>query len=263
MDAGSIVFNIAVSRDGKWIISGTWQLVQVWNAENNEKLTEIKAHSDWVNAVDVSPDSTKIASGSDDWAVCVWSLSTGTRLLGPWEHDDEVYTVKFSPDGRFIATTTQKFLRTYDSQDGNLVTNVPIEVSFSLNHSLAWSSNSERLFVVSSGDITCIDTSTGATLSQWSIHGDECNRIALASDGAFIAASSGSSVTLWDTTTHKQVGSVIEHAADVNCMAISANHDIVISDDKKITFRSLCNILPLSYCDTMSTFESRIRFAAQ
>ena len=33
MDAGSDVYNIAVSRDGKWIISGTSQwLVQVWNA---------------------------------------------------------------------------------------------------------------------------------------------------------------------------------------------------------------------------------------
>ena len=136
MDAGSWVCDIAVSRDGKWIVSGTTGgMVQAWNVENGEKATEVNAHSDWVRAVDVSPDSTRIASGSGDRTACVWSLSTGQRLLGPWEHDDIVFAVKFSPDGRFIATTKRGFSRIYDSRDGNLVVNVPIEVSSSVSES--------------------------------------------------------------------------------------------------------------------------------
>ena len=268
MDAGSAVYNIAVSRDGKWIVSGTGGgQVQVWNAENGKKVTEIRGHSYWVSAVDVSPDSTKIASGSGDKTACVWSLSTGQRLLGPWEPDhwvhDDVFVVKFSHNGRFIATATWKSISIYDSQRGNLVVNVPIGVALSCNHSLAWSGDSKRLFAVSYGKIICLDASTGATLSQWSIHGYKRNRIALASDDTFIAASSGSSVSFWDATTHKQIGSAIEHSDRVECMAVSANHDIVISDGKKITFRSLCNILPSSYCDSVSTFGSRTRFGAQ
>ena len=259
MDAGSAVYDIAVSRNGKWIVSGTGGgQVQVWNAGSGEKVTEIRGHSYWVDAVDVSPDSTKIASGSYDTTACVWSLPAGQRLLGPWKHsDDVVFVVKFSPSGRFIATATWKSILLYHSQSGNLVVNVPIGVSPSLNHSLAWSSNSKHLFAVSSGKVICLDASTGATLSQWSIHGDKHNRIVLASDDAFIATFSHSSVSFWDATTHKRIGSAIEHSDRVECMAISANHDIVISDGKKITFRSLCNILPSSYCDSVSTFESR------
>ena len=264
MVAGSWVRNIAVSRDGRWIVNGTrrWE-VQVWSAESGKKLSETRGHSDWVRAVDVSPDSTKIASGSSDETACVWSLSTGERLLGPWKHDGWVLAVKFSPDGRFIATATQNFFRIYNSRDGNLVVNVPIKITYSRNHSFAWSCNCEHLFAVSSGKIICLDASTGATLSQWSIHGDKYNHIALTSDGAFIAATSNSSVTFWDATTHKQVGSVIEHTGKVGSMAISTNNDIVIGGGNKITLGSLCNILPSSYCDTVSIFESRTRFTAQ
>ena len=260
MDVGSDVFNIAVSRDGKWIVSGTWQLVQVWSAESGEKVSGFRGHSHWVNAVDVSPDSTKIVSGSYDRTACVWSLSTGKRLLGPWEHDHLVFAVKFSPDGRFIATATQKSFWIYDGRDGNLIVNVSIEVSFSLNYSFAWSRNGKHLFAISSGKIICLDASTGAMLSQWSIHDDECNRIALASDDAFIAASSDSSVSFWDTTTHEQIGSVIEHTAYVNCMAISADYDIVIGGGNEIM---LCSLYNMSYCDTVSTFTSRTPLVVQ
>ena len=249
--AGKWVCNTAVSRNGKWIVSGTGRgQVQVWNVDDSQKVTEFKGHHGYVRAVDVSPDSTKIASGSDDKTACVWSLSTGQRLLGPWKHDDLVYTAKFSLDGRFIATATQTVFRIYDGRDGSLVVNVPIRVAFSHNHSLAWSSNSKQLFVVSFGKIICLDASTGATLSQWSIHGDEYNRIALASDGAFIAASSRSSVSFWDATTHEQIGSVIQHTGIVSCMAISANYDIAIGGGGRITLGGLCNIFPSLYRDT-------------
>jgi len=88
MYAGNWVFNIAVSRDGKWIVSGTKSgVVTVWNAESHSKVTEFQAHSNGVNAVDVSPDATKIVTGSGDYTACVWSLLTGERLLSPWKHD--------------------------------------------------------------------------------------------------------------------------------------------------------------------------------
>ena len=71
MDAGSTVYDIAVSRDGKWIVSGILASVQVWNAEDGNKVNEIKGHCNFVFAVDMSPDSTKVASGSCDMTACV------------------------------------------------------------------------------------------------------------------------------------------------------------------------------------------------
>ena len=148
MDAGFWVRSIAVSRDGKWIVCGTLRSVQVWNAESGKKVSEIGGHNNWVDAVDVSPDSTKIASESGDRTACVWSLSTGQRLLGPWVHNSNVLAVKFSPDGRFIATASRDSIWIYDSQSGNLV-DVPIEFS----RCFASSSSVARLAVDLSEDM--------------------------------------------------------------------------------------------------------------
>ena len=260
MGAGAWVSNIAVSRNGKWIVSGmTLGLVQVWNAENGKKLTEFE-HGNSVRVVDVSPDSTKIATGLNDKTICVWSLPTGRRLLGPWGHQADVVAVKFSPDGHFVATVTwarsswSSSLRVYGSGDRFLV-NIPIKVTNSSNQSLVWRCNNQQLFALSHGNIYCINASTGATLSRWSIRSNEVIRLSLSSNGTFIAVSDRSSVSFWDITTHKQVGSVIQYSGGIKCMAISANYDIAIGSGSKITLRSLCDILPASY---VSTFASTL-----
>ena len=60
-----------------------------------KKVNKFKAHSNWVPAVDVLPDSTKITTRSDDWTACIWSLLTGRQLLNPWNHDHRVFAVNF------------------------------------------------------------------------------------------------------------------------------------------------------------------------
>ena len=240
MDAGSGVYDIAVSRDGKWIISGTWVgSVIVWNAKSHEKVTEIKGHTDCVDAVDVSPDGTKISSGSKDNTACVWSLSTGQRLLGPLQHDYWVVAVKFSPDGGLIATATRyrDSVRVYDSQNGHLLVDVPIKVNSSFNRSLAWAIDGKQFFALSlHGNIHRLDPSPGTMLSKWPIHSSkDAICIALESNGTFIAASAGSSVSFWDTTTRKQIGSVINHKHNIFSVAISDTNDLVVCGQQSIT----------------------------
>ena len=46
MDAGSPVLNLAVSQDGKWVVSGTESgQVTVWNAESHSKVAEWEART--------------------------------------------------------------------------------------------------------------------------------------------------------------------------------------------------------------------------
>ena len=139
--------------DGKW-------LGLVWNAESSEKVTEFKSPLNTsVREVDVSPDSTQIASGSSDGIVFVWSLLTWEQLFGPWRPStgEDVLAVKFSPDGRPIATTTKRErawggpcvnLRVNDSQDGHILAEVTIKTSNFSEQPLAWSNNSKQLFAL-------------------------------------------------------------------------------------------------------------------
>ena len=261
IDAGSEVSNITVSGDGKWVVSGVDSgELTVWDAVSQKKVTGWQAHNGWVGAVDISPDETRIATGSGDSTACVWSLSTGQRLLGPWTHHDAVVTVKFSPDARLVATATRcSSVRVYDTgcQAGRLpIVDIPIWVADTFNQSLVWVSNSQNLFALSlDGKINCLDVSTGTTLSSWTIHGNEPSPprcIALASNDTIIATSAGSSVSLWDTTTHKQIGSIINHTEHVLSMAISASYDLVIGGGKAITVLNIRDVLPSSYYEDVS-----------
>ena len=254
MDTRSPILCIALSRDGQWAVSGTESgQVMVWNAKRHSKVIEWKAHNNWVRAVDVSLDGTRITTGSKDKTVCVWSLSTGERLLGPFKHVESVVVVKFSPDGRLIATGTwNSEIRVYDNQTGGLLVSFPVQVCWTLNQSLAWGSDGKQLFA-SSGDanVHCLDVSTTGTtrtLSQWAIHSIKDPRcIALARNGTFIAVSTNSLVSFWDTTSHEQIGSLIAHPYFVWSMAISTNYHLVIGGNKTITIRGLCDILPCRY----------------
>ena len=272
MDAGSIIGSLAVSRDGKWVVNGTGVCrVTVWDAavESHSKVKEFKGHSSYVYAVDVSPDATRMATGSEDGSAYVWSLPAGERLLGPLtlgglaQRGDSVVAVKFSPDGRLIAIATwsRHSVRIYDGQDGRRLVDVPVQASSSFNQSLAWACDSKQLFVLTfDGNINCLDVSTGSALSKWSIHSSHNAKcIALASNGTFIAASAGSSVSFWDTTTRKRIGSVIQHTANIVSMAISANYDMVIGGDKKITLRNLYDVVPSSYYEDVSALTSKTR----
>ena len=254
MDAGSEVWSIAVSRDGKWIVSGEgYGGVTVWDAESHKEAIEFRGHNGMVLVVDISPDGTRFATGSYDKTVRVWSLSTGKQLLGPLEHDWYVVAVKFSPDGGHIATATwyRDSVRIYDGHDGCLLVDAPVQVGSPHNQSLAWAGLGKELFALSEGgSIHCIDVASGTTLSTRAIHSNNNPRcIALASNGAFIAASANSSVSFWDIATHKQIGPLIYHRYQLWYMAISANHDITISGGKKMILLKLPDILPLSYFD--------------
>ncbi|KAI9571641.1 hypothetical protein HD554DRAFT_2168897 [Boletus coccyginus] len=154
-------------------------------------------------------------------------------LLGPLQHDYELATAKFSPNGWLVATVTWGHdIQVYNSQSGGLLVSFLVNVGSDVNQSLAWASDSNKLFALSkNGYIHHVDVSAKTTLSKWPIHSTSAN----------------SSVSFWDTTTRDQIGSVIEYTHPVFFMAMSSNHDLVTSGDKKITLRALCNVLPSDY----------------
>ena len=270
MDTGDIVCSIAVSPDGKWIVSGTAEgQVIIWNAVSHEKAPEFPGHELSVKAVEVSPDATTLATTSHDECACLWSLDSippqFLRIIGfsdicqPYHRS--LAAIKFSPDGRLFAAATwvHDYVRIYDFQDRPPLVTFPIDVSSHNNQSLAWASNSKQLFALShEGDIHRLDVFAGTTLSKWPIHSNKkpgC--ISLAGNDTFVATSANSSVSFWDTATHRQIGPIIHHAAHIECMAISTNYSLVVGGDDKITLWNLPDILPFSYFDNLvSTFEN-------
>ena len=245
---------ISVSRDGKWVVCGTTEGASVWDAELQRKIVEVE-DTDYVNAVDISPEPTRFATGTGSVSkkASIWSITTGGRLVGPLQHDEVVRGIKFSPDGRHIATASTYTIYIFDSYNGDQLITIKSPVP---NHystiPIVWPSDG-RLFAISrDGKIKSFDMSTGSQLAEWQVHSHNSSNpisIALSANNSFIACSSDRSVSFWDTSTHTQLGSVLEHDDEIRGIAFSPNggHLAIGGDNNEtITIWNLSDILPES-----------------
>ena len=264
------VYDAAVSPDGKWLVAGLrWPkskdrnvYVRAWDTQTNEKVLDIKGHTNTVFAVDVSPDSTRLATGSCDKTACIWSLTTGERLVGPLQHDGRgVVAVRFSPNGDRIATATAaedskdektaKSIRIYDSDNGQqlVLFDIPFMVALNIT-SLAWTSDGRQLFAASYSQVKQFDASSGSLFKEWPVPGGRWHgSVVLSHNQKFAVVVASKSLSFWDTSTHQQIGTVIKHTSIVERVALSPNDDQIATGEEngKVTLRNLRDILPVSY----------------
>ena len=269
------VVSIVLSNDGRWIILGERPypnshnrdtLATVWDANTYQKATEIKYNEqDWngqlmERVVDTSPDSTRFAmSSKTGLSLCVWSIITGERLLGPLLFGEALYAkhVKFSPHGDRLAIAVASTVSDspgrfylYDSQTGHLLIDIP-EVDVS---SFTWCNNSQRIFAAIGDKFQCLDVSasspgfTNFGLVMCSTY------IALARNSSFLVSlDNDGSITFWNTSTLTRIGPALKHCGDekLSSIILSANNGylagIISGRKRSITIWSLRDLLP-SFC---------------
>ncbi|MEH2043322.1 WD40 repeat domain-containing protein [Nostoc sp.] len=105
MGHSHIVCSLAISADGKILVSGSWdQTIKVWQLETGELLHTLKGHRDRVYAIALSPDGQIIASGSADKTIKLWHLQTG-ELLGTFTgHGNIVTALAFTASGEMLVS---------------------------------------------------------------------------------------------------------------------------------------------------------------
>ena len=266
---GAEIKAAAVSPNGKWLVAGLRRLnlkdgktdVRVWDARTHAKVLDIKGHTNTVFAVDVSPDSTKLATGSYDKTAYIWNIATGEQLVGPLKHENYVVAVRFSPNGDRVATATAaensadektaKSIRIYDSNNGQqlVLFDIPF-MAAAMMTSLAWTSDGRQLFAASYSRVKQFNTSSGSLLKGWPVPGGGwLGSVVLSRNQKFAVIVASKSLSLWDTSTYKQIGAVIEHTSDVWWIALSPNDDQIATGEEngRVTLRNLRDILPVSY----------------
>ena len=268
---GAIIFAVALSPDRRWLVGALLRggsgkekekmNAVVWDAQTHEKILEIDTPA---LSLDISPDSTTLATGLIGGSLCIWSITTGERLVGPLLHDEShsgpefaVVAVRFSPTGDRIATGSgtkdapqTHSIRIFNSKNGQQLVYIPCQSFMDISIPLAWLADGRQLFAATSNQVKRFDTFSGSLLSSWSVPGNgPRNSIVLSHNQRFAAIVAHESLSFWDTATEKQIGTVIDHASEIGPIALSPDDDRIVTGERNgtVTLRNLNEILPRSY----------------
>jgi len=123
----SIVEALAFSADGRFLASGSYQEVILWDAQTGLLRKRLSGFADRVMALAFSPNSKFLATGggaaTEDGEIKVFDVATGNLVCDIKNgHSDTVFGVCFSPDNAKLATCgADKFVKVFEVPSGKFV----------------------------------------------------------------------------------------------------------------------------------------------
>ena len=106
----SLINSIAISPDGKYIVSGSWDAtIKIWDIKTGECLNTLEGHKDSVNSIVISPDGKYIVSASSDNTIKIWDFKTFEYIYTI----DKSYQISIDKHGYFTGSdeAIDKYLR--------------------------------------------------------------------------------------------------------------------------------------------------------
>lgn len=161
---GEGVWCVACSRDGQVVASGdSAGMISLWDAASGQRMRRFNAHIGGVRAIDFSPIKDCFASVGRDNRLRIWDCESAEEVRS---HEEFIPNcVKYSPDGRCIATGTGMKARVRDAASGEILRSIRKKIY--VVNSLGYSHDGRRI-AIGHYDVDILDLAAGRETSVYS-----------------------------------------------------------------------------------------------
>jgi WD40 repeat protein len=174
-----------IATGGRRSLANRQAYAVIWSGRDELQKQALVGHEAYVTALAFSPDGTRLASGSRDRSVRVWSTESG-RQIAPAEMRVAVTSVAFSPTARILAgASTDSAVRIWSARTGELL-HILLGHRGAVN-AVAFTPDGRR--IVSGGSdhtIRVWDAATGAPLHAWTSKSGEIDALRVSPDGSLV-----------------------------------------------------------------------------
>ncbi|MCL1470115.1 WD40 repeat domain-containing protein [Argonema antarcticum] len=114
------ILTLAVTPDGKWIISGSSdKTIKIWNLKTGAEIFTLIGHTDKVTSIALTSDGKRLISGSDDCTIKVWDLGNQKELFTLQGHTESINIVTVAPNEiYFVSGSKDKTLKVWALETG-------------------------------------------------------------------------------------------------------------------------------------------------
>jgi len=229
------VSSIAISPDGKYVVSGSHDgTARVWEAASGKEVARM-THDDVVTSVAFSPDGKYIVSGSWGNTARVWETLTG-KEVARMTHRGSANSVAFSPNGKYVVSGGWDYTaRVWEAHTGKEVARM---IHGDSVNAVVFSPDGK--YVVSGshdGTARVWEALTGVEVARMT-HDDIVWTVAFSPDGKYVASGGcdiynnykcdKGTAHVWETLTGKEVARMT-HSGSVDSVAFSPDSKYVVS----------------------------------
>ncbi|KAJ4855762.1 WD domain, g-beta repeat domain-containing protein [Trichoderma breve] len=229
------ITDISFAPDGRRLASASHdRTVKLWDTETGDCIRTFVGHNGFLEGVSFAPDNRRLASVANkesisngyvesyDHNIKLWDTVAGSRIIEFTGHEDRINTIRFTPDGRWLASASDdSTIKLWDTAIGSCIATL---VGHDEGINAICFTPDSRWLASASHDRTVKlwDIETGLCTATFKGHSQSVTAVNFAPDNWQLAsASHDSTIKLWDTTISRSPSTTDIHSHKVTAISFT------------------------------------------